>query len=204
MRAHPHFSTAAGIFASMQRETGDLQGAIVTLEDLIRRDAADQSVMLVLAGYLQEAGAFERSAGLLSAVIAAHPDYAEAYNSLGVVSSRQGRHVDARAAFRKVLELDTTTAKTYENLAIDEFATGELDAAAADLTRALSLDPRLAGAHNTLAAVYMRQGRQADAIASWKTAVLLDPRLFDALYNLGTTLDGAGRRDEARPYLETF
>src|SRR4029077_6130472 len=115
MRAHPRFSTAAGIFASMQRDSGDLRGAIATLEDLIRRNAADQSVMLVLAGYLQEAGAFERAAGLLAAVIAAHPDYAEAYNSLGVVYSRQGRHDDARAAYRKVLELDPTSAKTYEN-----------------------------------------------------------------------------------------
>jgi arylsulfatase A-like enzyme/Tfp pilus assembly protein PilF len=204
MRAHPRFSTASGIFASMQHDTGDLPGAIATLENLIRRNAADQSVMLVLAGYLQESGAFEKSAGLLRAIIAAHPDYADAYNSLGVVYSRQGRHAEARAAYRKVLELDPTSAKTYENIAVDELAAGELDVAGADLTRALSLDPRLAGAHNALAAVYMRQGRQADAIAAWKTAVQLNPRQFDALYNLGTTLEDAGRQEEARPYLELF
>jgi arylsulfatase A-like enzyme/Flp pilus assembly protein TadD len=204
VRAHPGFTTASGIFASMQRNTGDLPGAIATLEDLVRRHVADQSVMLVLAGYLQEMGALERSAGLVHAIIAAHPDYADAYNSLGVVYSRQGRHADARAAYRKVLELAPTSAKAYENLGADEFTAGELSAAAADLTRALSLDPRLAGAHNALAAVYMRQGRQADAIAAWKTAVGLDPGLFDALYNLGTALDDAGRRDEARPFLERF
>ena len=50
----------------------------------------------------------------------------------------------------------------------------------------------------------MRQRRQADAIAEWKTAVRLDPQLFDALYNLGLALEDAGRRDEARPYLERF
>ena len=33
MRAHPDFTTASGIFASMQRDTGDLPGAIATLED---------------------------------------------------------------------------------------------------------------------------------------------------------------------------
>ena len=51
----------------------------------------------------------------------------------------------------------------------------------------------------------MRQGRKADAIAEWKTArASSNPRLFDALYNLGTVLYNAGRRDEARPYLERF
>jgi arylsulfatase A-like enzyme/Tfp pilus assembly protein PilF len=204
MGVHPSFTTAAGIYASMQRTTGDLPGAVATLEDLVRRDIADQSVMLVLAGYLQELGAFDRSAGLLGAIIAAHPDYAEAYNSLGVVMSRQGRHRDARAAYRKVIELDPSSAKAYENLGVDEFRAGELEAAAADLARALSLDPQLPGAHNALAAVAMRQGRSSDAIASWKTALLFEPGLFDALYNLGVTLDDAGRRDEAQPYLERF
>jgi arylsulfatase A-like enzyme/Tfp pilus assembly protein PilF len=204
MRAHPSFTTASGIFASMQRDTGDLPGAISTLENVVRHGHADQSVMVVLAGYLQELGALDRSAALLDAVVAAHPDYAEAYNSLGVVYSRQGRHAEARAAYRKVLELDPTSAKAYENLGVDELSAGDLAAATADLGRALSLDPRLAGARNALAAVYMREGRTVDAIAEWKMAVQLDPRLFDAVYNLGTVLYKAGRREEARPYLERF
>ncbi len=203
-KAHPGFATASGIFASMQRTIGNLPGAIATLEDLVQRNIADQSVMLVLAGYLQEQGALDRSAALLHAIVAAHPDYAEAYNSLGVVRSRQGRHPEARAAFRRVLELDPTSTEAYENLGVDEFGAGELDAAATDLLHALALNPNLPGAHNALAAVYMRQGRQVDAIAAWKTAVRLDPRLFDALYNLGVALEDAGRKDEARPYLVRF
>jgi len=204
VEAHPDFTTAHGVLASMQRDTGDLAGAIATLEGVVRRGIADQSMMVVLAGYLQESGALDKSAALLEAVLAAHPDYAEAYNSLGVVRARQGRHEDARAAFRKVLELDPTSAKAYENLAVDEMAAGDLNGAAADLARALALDPRLASAHNALAAVQLRQGREAEAIAAWKTALELNPRMYDALYNLGTVLVKAGRRDEARPYLERF
>jgi Tfp pilus assembly protein PilF len=112
--------------------------------------------------------------------------------------------VDARAAFRKVIELDPTAATAYQNLAIDEFASGDLTAAAGDLERALALDPRLAGAHNALAAVHMRQGRTSDAIDEWQAALKANPRLWDALFNLGTVLHDAGRRDEARPYLERF
>ncbi len=204
IRAHPGFATASGIHASMQRATGDLPGAIATLEDLVRRNIADQSVMVVLAGYLQELGALDRSAALLHAVIAAHPDYAEAHNSLGVVRSRQGRHAEARAAYRKVLELDPTSAEAFANLGADEFAAGELDAARGDLGRALSLDSKLAGAHNALAAVERRQGRVARAIAEWRLAVQLDPGLFDALYNLATVLHDEGRHEEARPYIQRF
>jgi arylsulfatase A-like enzyme/Flp pilus assembly protein TadD len=204
MRSYPQFTTAFGIFASMQRERGDLRGAIATLEDVIRRNIADQSVMIVLAGYLQEAGALDRSAALLDAVIAAHPDDAEAHNSLGVVYSRLGKHQEARAAYRRVLELDPTSAKAYENLGADEVGAGEMAAAEADLNRALALDPKLAGAHNALAAVYLRQGRSADAVAHWQTAVQLQPRMFDALYNLGTVLYDTGRRDEAGPFLARF
>jgi arylsulfatase A-like enzyme/Tfp pilus assembly protein PilF len=204
MRDHPPFSTPHGILASMQHDTGDLPGAIATLEDLVRRGVADQSVMVVLAGYLQEAGALDRSAGLLEAVIAAHPDYAEAYNSLGVVYSRLGRHDRAQAALQRVLSLDPTSATAYENLGVDDLARGDLDAAAADLTRAIDLDQRLAGAHNALGAVSMRRGQPEEALAHWQRAVELNPRLYDALYNLGTVLYEAGRLDEARPYLRRF
>ena len=57
-----------------------------------RRGIADQSVMVVLAGYLQESGDSARAVQVLEAVIAAHPDYAEAYNSLGVIEGHRGRH----------------------------------------------------------------------------------------------------------------
>ena len=204
MRSHPQFTTAAGILASMQRDTGDLAGAVATLEDVVRRGIADQSLMVVLAGYLQEAGALDRSASLLEAVIAAHPDYAEAWNSLGVVYSRLGRHSDARAAFRKVIALDPTSAKAYENIGIDALAAGDPAAAVAALREALTIDPWLSAAHNALASVYLRQGREDDAIAEWRIALQSNPRMFDALYNLGMVLYKAGRRDEARAYLERF
>jgi arylsulfatase A-like enzyme/Tfp pilus assembly protein PilF len=203
VRAHPDFVTAYGVIASMQRDTGDLRGAIATLEDVARR-GADQSVMVVLAGYLQEAGALDRSIAVLEAILAAHPDYADAYNSLGVAYSRLGRHGEARAAFARVLQLDPTSATAYENLGVDQLGAGNLAGAAADLARALEIDPRLARAHNALAAVYLRQRREADAIAEWRLALEIEPRLYDALYNVGTTLWDTGHHDDARPFLDRF
>src|SRR5207248_5000572 len=117
-----------GVVASMQHDRGDLRAAVATLEETVRRGIANPSVMVVLAGYLQEAGTLDNAAGVLEAVIASHPDYADAYNSLGVVYSRLGRHDRARAAFDRVLELDPTSATAYENLGVDFLASGDLRA----------------------------------------------------------------------------
>jgi arylsulfatase A-like enzyme len=163
VRGHPGFTTAYGMLASMQRENGDLRGAIATLEDVLRRGIADQSVMVVLAGYLQEAGDAAKSVALLEAVVAAHPDYAEAYNSLGVAYMRVGRHDQARAALRKVLDFDPTSATAYKNLGANELTVGNLTAAIDDLKRAIDLDPLQYDALYNLALALDTLGRHDDA-----------------------------------------
>ena len=142
IREHPSFSTAQGQLASMQRQSGDLPGAIATLEEMVRRGIADQRVMIVLADYLADSGALPKALALLDAVVAAHPDEVEAHNSLGVVAMRMGRHDRAREAFRKVLELDPTSTTAYANLGADALSSGDLQGAVGELTRALELDPR--------------------------------------------------------------
>ena len=69
----------------------------------------------------------------------------------------------AREAFRKVLELDPTSAKAFENLGEDELATGELAKAVPDLKRALDLEPRLFDALYNLAMALDRLGRRDEA-----------------------------------------
>ena len=202
--AHPDFSTPYGVLASMQHDAGDLPAAIDTLDTIARRGLADQSVLVVLAGYLQEGGALARSAEMLEAVVTAHPDYADAYNSLGVAYSRMRERGRARAAFQKVLELDPTSATAYENLGVDALSAGDFGAAVEMLTRALELDPALAPGHNALATALLRQGHRAEALEHWRMAVQLNPRFYDALYNLGTVLYADGQRAEARPLLERF
>jgi arylsulfatase A-like enzyme/Flp pilus assembly protein TadD len=142
VREHPSFSTAQGQLASMQRQSGDLPGAIATLEEMVRRGIADQRVMIVLADYLASSGALPKALALLDAVVAGHPDDADAHNSIGVVAMRMGRHDRARAAFMKVLELDPTSTTAYANLGADALSSGDVASAVEDLTRALDLEPR--------------------------------------------------------------
>ena len=204
VRAHPDFVTAYGVIASMQRDAGDLRGAIATLEDVARR-GADQSVMVVLAGYLQEAGALERSIAVLEAILAAHPDYADAYNSLGVAYSRLGRHGEARAAFERVLQLDPTSATAYENLGVDQLGAGKLTAAAADSRprardRSDDWPGRTTRSPPSISDSGARLTPSRSGVSRWRSS----PKLYDALYNVGTTLWDTGHRDDARPFLDRF
>jgi tetratricopeptide (TPR) repeat protein len=163
LQQHPDFATPYGILASMLRQTGDLKGAIATLEELVRKGIADPNVMVVLAGYLAEAGSPDKAIQLLEAIVADRPDYAEAYNSLGVIEMQRGHHDRARAAFRRLIELDPTSARAYENLAADEIASGDRAAAIPDLQQALALDPRLYDALYNLGLVLESLGRHDEA-----------------------------------------
>ena len=127
--------------------------------------------MVVLAGYLAEAGAPEKALGLLDAVIAAHPDYAEAYNSEGVIHMRLRQHARARAAFAQVLELDPDVGDGVR-------------------------EPRRRRNHRGRDDGGDR--RSEAGVSRWIHANTT------RLYNLGAALHDAGRRDEARPYLERF
>jgi arylsulfatase A-like enzyme/Flp pilus assembly protein TadD len=142
VQAHPRFSTAAGELAAMQRRAGDLNGAIATLDALARRGAADPRSLVLLADYLTEAGAFDKAAAVADAVIASHPDFVDAYNARGLSAMRGGRHDEAQTAFRKMLELDPSSATAYANLAADDLRAHDLPAAIDALQHAVALDPR--------------------------------------------------------------
>jgi len=44
----------------------------------------------------------------------------------------------------------------------------------------------------------------SEAVERWKRAVALNPQDYQTLFNLGSHLWQAGRREEARPFLEAY
>jgi Flp pilus assembly protein TadD len=106
--------------------------------------------------------------------------------------------------FTRALDENPANVQALENIGTLEMQRGNLAGARHALERAVAIDPKSARAHNGLGVVAMRTNRPEDAFAEWKRAVALAPGDFDALYNLASELDAAGRRDEARPFLERF
>jgi arylsulfatase A-like enzyme/Tfp pilus assembly protein PilF len=182
-------------------QTGRPAEAIATLESALGHGVTQRDLQVRLGVYLAETGDTARAVPLLESL---PQDDTEVLNALGLAYGQSGRDDDAMRAFRRALDIDSTSGLAWQNIGTLQLRADDLPAAEASLRRALEIDPTLAGASTTLGVVLVRTERRAEAIDAWKRAVELEPTEFHALYNLTLELLNQGRPDEARAYGERF
>jgi len=120
-------------------------------------------------------GAIEK----LNQAVAVYPDYAMAYNNLGVLYSRLGDKEHGREALRRALSLDDQLGLAYLNLGRIDITSGEFSEAASSLGRAAVLAPDDPLTLLLLSYAEMMDGRFDDAIAtSRKAHALARPHAF--------------------------
>lgn len=129
--------------------------------------------------------------------IADGPDYVPAYNRLGVLLGRLGRHKEAEYALGKAVEFRPDWAFLRNNLGFEYMLQERWNDAEAELRNALRLKPDFARAHNNLAMVLFKTGRIEESLTQFLQAV---PEA-DAYYNLGLMFRGHHRyRDAANAF----
>jgi len=101
----------------------------------------------------------------LNKAISIHPQFADAYNNLGVVYERLGDVVRERTALEKAIEINDHLALAYRNLGrmdllASDFADGE-----SELKKAWAFDPEDSVALTLLAYAELMQGHLDDALA---------------------------------------
>ena len=97
--------------------------------------------------------------------IAAYPNYASAYNLLGMTYMRQGAAQAAQQAFEKAIELNDRFAMAYTNLAKLYFSQRNLERSESLLRKSIASDPRNAEALAILAQVELMTGKYEEAAA---------------------------------------
>lgn len=113
---------------------------------------------------------FPKAIRTLNDAIAIYPDYAAAYNNLGVIYARLGDRAHEREALEKAININDHFAAAYVNvgrmnIAANDFAGGE-----SALTKATSLDPSDAMTQVLLAYCQFMNHHLDEAIASSRKA----------------------------------
>jgi protein O-GlcNAc transferase len=114
----------------------------------------------------------------------AHPDYANAHNTLGVALVSQSKQTQALAAFATALQLDPAHAEAASNAGSVLRTLGRHEEALPYLQRAVAAQPGLADAHQNLGLALHALQRYDEAVESFRRVLALAPRTPYALSSL--------------------
>jgi superkiller protein 3 len=142
--------------------------------------------------FLKEAKLKEAVSELQSA-IQKRPDFLEAHYLMGLVLRQQGDLEGARAAFKKVLDLNPQMGLAYQGLGLVLREQGDVDGAVeafhrAETIKQVQLTMQAAASVTSSAAKLLREGSATAAIEKLRFAITLNPNLAQAHYQLGLAL----------------
>ena len=113
------------------------------------------------------------------------PDYAEAYNNLGIAYKYQNRLDEAITCYQQALKYRPDYAIACNNMANAIRDQGNLTAAETLYLKALRLDPNFAEVFNNLGNVLMERGQLDKSILQLQKALQIKPDYAEAHNNLG-------------------
>ncbi len=118
-------------------------------------------------------------------LIALYPDFADAFNAVGVIRLMQNRLVEAAEQFRRVADMMPRSAVARSNLAFAYYLEGDLSAAREQAQLALELDSGLPAARDIAGHVALDLNEKESAIDHFLALVRLEPTNPDGHSNLG-------------------
>jgi tetratricopeptide (TPR) repeat protein len=200
----PDMTAALLQLALVERELGDLDGAVRTLERAVASSREDFNPAMLLAGLLGETGQAERGLSILAPWLDRAQPPVDVLKAGGVLLARRNRHAEALALFERAREMDPSDALTLVHVATVHLAAGNRSAARAALLKSLRREDGPALAHRLLGLLALAEGRHAEAESRFRAALERERDDADALLNLGRLLAARGRAEEARPLFERF
>jgi tetratricopeptide (TPR) repeat protein len=133
-------------------------------------------------------GRLDEAAKMYRAILASHPEHADALHLLGLVAHQRGDHQVACQLIGKAIAVQPGVASYYSNLAEAYRASGQSEQALACCRAALVLQPDSAEACNNLGLTLLTMGNPAEAICHFETALRHGPSIALIHNNLGNAL----------------
>lgn len=139
-----------------------------------------------------QAGALDDAARAYRAILADHPDHADALHLLGLVHFQTGDAAAATDHIRRAIAIDPRVAMYHANLGRVLMAQDRAADAVEAYREAVALSPKDAAVHSDLAAALVTTGDFDAARSRARLALELDPNLAPAHLNLGLALQAGG------------
>jgi Flp pilus assembly protein TadD/mono/diheme cytochrome c family protein len=172
------------------------------MEHRVKRGPDDTIARYNLAAAEAGLGQYAVAVAEYRRVLAAHPNDARTYNSLGAALESAGDLEQAQTAFQQAINRAPESCDAEFNLADIELKLSQFDKAEAHLRAVLQRCPNDATAHSALGIALTGKGDSSAAQAEFDRALSLDPADFTALYQLGEGAIEAGAFDRAIDLLQ--
>lgn len=136
--------------------------------------------------------------------ISLYPEYAQAYNNMGVIHMRLEQPQSARSAFLRAIKLVPNYVDAHFNLGRLYDTLGQYDKAIKEYKETLALNPSDGIAHNNLAVALLNKGENDEAQEHYSAALKLVPDLKEAHLGLGLIFDSKGDTERAIRHYQKF
>ncbi|MDP7289133.1 MAG: tetratricopeptide repeat protein, partial [Phycisphaerae bacterium] len=123
------------------------------------------------------------------------PDYAHAYNNLGIAYARLGQRTDAIAAFKKAVAIKPDDAKAYYNMGLAHGGLGQSTDAITSFEKALAIKSDYVEAYYNMGIAYQYLKQHTEALVVYKKAIAIKPDYADAYYTALSQQKVCIRRD---------
>jgi Flp pilus assembly protein TadD len=151
---------------------------------------------LQVALKLHQSRQLDQAERIYQEILAADPNYADAWHLLGLIELQTGRHEAAQQKIERAISLRPWFV-FYNNLASLHGSLGRLSEAEVAFRESLRLNPECAHTHVQLSMAVRRLGRLDESEAIIAEALRLDANIADAYLNLGVIHRLRGELDQA-------
>jgi len=187
---HPDLNQLFGALSGRQTNSGTDAGLISKIFGA--KSSAGSEFRKFVDG-LADHGPLDQAIASIHNELLIKPDYAEAYNNLGLALHAEQRWDEAATCYRLALATTPDFAQSYYNLGTALQALGLLDAAATSYDQALLIYPDYPQASNNKGYIRQVQGQLGEAATCYREAMLSNPDFALAYINLGNVLNAQGR-----------
>ena len=190
--------------AQLERENGNLDGAIDALRKAVALVPDNSESVGMLGAYLTQAGRSAEAVKLLEPF--ARREYADAdvVTARAIALAKMRRFDEALATLSRASTEDPSNGRLLLEAGTIHLMAGERDRARDAWNSALAVNPNLARAHTSLGVLSIEARRPVEAVEHWKAASAIDPREQGTILGIGLSLAKAGQTSEAKAALGFF